>query len=236
MFGKLKSYGISDEIFGLILSFLSNRQLWVLLDGKSSQEYPVNAGVSQVSVLGPPLSLLYINDLPEGVVCNIIYANDTTLYSICDQASDLWQQLELVSELESDLRETVDLSRKWTVDFNAGKTELVSFDQSNNIGGIDVKMDGSVFEEKLSFKILGLTFFPKLDWGSYIISITQSVSKKIGALIHSMKFLSPGLFFISINLPHSHAWNTVVISGLVLLVATWNCQVSYCWPFTCCLS
>ena len=48
--------------------------------------------------------LLYINDLPDDVICNIaIYADDTTLYSKCDQASDLWQQLELASELESDL-------------------------------------------------------------------------------------------------------------------------------------
>ena len=59
------------------------------------------------------------------------------------------------------------------------------------IFGIDVKMDGSVFEEKSSFKMLGLTFSSKLDWGSYIISIAKTASKKIGALIHSMKFLSP---------------------------------------------
>ena len=101
---KLKSFGISGQIFGLISSFLSNRWLWVILDGKSSQEYPVNAGIPQGSILGPTLFLLYINDLPDDAIYNIaIYADDTTLYSKCDQASDLWQQLELASELESDL-------------------------------------------------------------------------------------------------------------------------------------
>ena len=101
---KLRSYGISGQIFGLISSFLSNRQLQVVLDGKSSQEYPVNAGVPQSSILGPTLFLLYINDLPDDVVCDIvIYADDTTLCSKCNRASDLWQQLELASELESDL-------------------------------------------------------------------------------------------------------------------------------------
>ena len=67
--------------------------------------------------------------------------------SKCDQASDLWQQLELASELESDIRDTVDWGRKWLVDFNAGKTQLVLFDRSNNTGAIDVKMDGAVLEE-----------------------------------------------------------------------------------------
>ena len=90
---KLKSYGISGQIFDLISSFLSNRHLRVVLDEKSSQEYPVNAEVPQRSILGAALFLLYTNDLPDDVICNIaIYADDTTLYSKCDQASDLWQQ------------------------------------------------------------------------------------------------------------------------------------------------
>ena len=101
------------------------------------------------------------------------------------------QQLELTSELESDLRDTVGWGRTWLVDFDAGKTQLVSFDRSKNTGAIEVKMDGSVFEETTSFKIMGLTFSSKLDWGSYIVSIAKTASKKIGALIRSMKFLSP---------------------------------------------
>ena len=164
----------------------------MVLDGKSSQEYPVNAGVPQGSILAPTLFLLYINDLPDDVICNIaIYADDTTLYSKCDQVSDLWQQLELASELESDLQDTVDWGRKWRVDFNAGKTQLVSFDRSKNTGAIDVNMDGCVLEEKTSFKILGLNFSSKLDWGSYIVSTVKTASKKIRSLIRSMKFLSP---------------------------------------------
>ena len=116
---KLRSYGILGQIFGLITSFLSNRQLQVVLDGNSSQKYPVNAGVPQGSILGPTNFLLYINDLPDDVLCNFaIYPDDTTLYCKCDQASHKWQQLELASEFYSDLRDTVDWGRKWLVDFN----------------------------------------------------------------------------------------------------------------------
>ena len=136
----------------------------MVLDGKSSQEYQVNAWVAQGAILGPTLFLLYINDLPD-VICDIaIYAEDTTLYSKCDQAS----------ELESDLQDNVVWGKKWLTDFNAGKTQLVSFDQSDKYGSIDVKMDGSVLEDKSFFKMLGLTFSSK-----WIGALTLSLLLKL---------------------------------------------------------
>ena len=120
---ELKSNGISDQIFGLISYFFSNRHLRMVLDGKSSQEYPVNAGVPQGSILGATLLLQYINDISNNVICDIaIYAHHAIFYFKRHQTSDLWQQLELASELESNLGDTVDWGRKWLVDVNAGKT------------------------------------------------------------------------------------------------------------------
>ena len=117
---------------------------------------------------------------------------------------------------------TLDWGKKWPGDFSAGKTQMASFNRSNNNGSIDVKMDGSVLEEKSSFKMLGLTFSSKLDWGSYIISIAKTASKQIGALIRSMKCLSPKVALYLYKSPirpcmeyRCHVW--------VPLIATWKC-------------
>ena len=114
------------------------------------------------------------------------------LYCKCNQASDQCQQLEMAVEIESDLRDTMNGVRKWLFLFQSWfQTQLVLFDWSNNTGAIDVKMDGSVPEEQSSFTMVWFSSFSKLDWGSCIASITKTVSKKIGTLIHFMKFFSP---------------------------------------------
>ena len=92
------------------------------------------------------------------------------------------------------------------------KKQLILYDWSNNTVAIDVKMDKSVLEEKSSFKMLGFTFS---GLGLLIISIVKTASKNIGALISSMKFLL-SLLCVSISLTYGHAWNTVVMSGLIV--------------------
>ena len=142
--------------------------------------------------LGPILFLLYISDPPDDVICDsFIYADDTTLCSNCDQALTCGNNLNLLLNLNL-IYETL-----WT---GAGSGLLISMLEKFNwlcltglitlVLSIDVKMDGSVFEEKSSFKMLGLTFSSKLDCSSYIISIAKTTSKKIGALIRSVKLLS----------------------------------------------
>ena len=176
-------------------------------------------------ILSPTRFLQYINDLPDDTICNIaIYA---------DEASDLWQQLELASELESDLQDTVNWGRKWFVDVNARKTQLVLFVRYTNTGAVDVKMDGSVLQEKLPLKMLGLTFSSKLDWGSCIIFFAKTASQKIGALICSMKFLSSKVaLFLSKSTICScmeycwYVWDGALSSYLELLgkVQKWICR------------
>ena len=85
----------------------------------------------------------------------------------------------------SDLQHTTDWDREQLAN---------SFNWTNNSGAIDVKMDGPILEEKQFFiKKLELSFFFKFHWGFYIVSTAKTASKKIGALIHSMNFLSPNM-------------------------------------------
>ena len=64
------------------------------------------------------------------------------------------------------------------VDFDDGKNNIYLFNWSKSSVAIDVKMDGSILEEKSPFKILGVSFSSKLDWGSYIVSIIKTAFKK----------------------------------------------------------
>ena len=102
--------------------------------------------------------------------------------------------------------------------------------------------DGPVLEEKSSFKMLGLTFSSKLDWGSNINSVAKTASKKIGALICSMKFLSPE---IALYLYKSNIWSCMeycchvwagAASCYLELLDKLQKHIQDCWSFTCCLS
>ena len=133
----------------------------------------------------------------------------------------------------------MDRGKKWLVDFSAGKTQLVLFDRSYNNGSIDVKMGGCILEEKSSFKMLGLTFSSKLDWGSYMISTAKTASKKIGALIRSVKFLSPeaALYLYKSTIRPCmeyccHVWADAPSCYLDLLDKLQKMDMQDCWSFT----
>ena len=101
-------------------------------------------------------------------------------------------------------------------------------------------MDGSVLEEKSSFKMLGLTVSSKLVWGYYIISIAKTASKKIGALIRSMKFLSPevALYLYKSTIRPCMEYCCHVWAGAprgIVRQAT-KTDMQDCWFFTCCFS
>ena len=167
------------------------RSLKVVLDGQSSPLFCINAGVPQGSVLGPTLFLVFINDLPDGMLSRIgIYADDITLYSSLGK-SGIFEKVESAGELERDLSDIVEWGNRWLVTFNATKTKLLSFNRHRDPLLVPVKMSSIELHEETSFRLLGLTFTPTMDWKPYIQSIAKAASSKVGSLFIAQRFLSP---------------------------------------------
>ena len=188
---KLRGYGISGSLLGVISSFLSNRKLQVVLDGHTSDSFFINAGVPQGSLLGPTLFLLYINDLPDHILSKIaIYADDSSLFSCSEGRLQPDAQLQMAADLSSDLRSVVEWGAKWLVSFNSTKTKLLSLNRYRTPFLPTVFMGNDNLSESDSLRLLGMTLSQDLSWKNYIIAIAKSAAMKVGSLIRSRKFLS----------------------------------------------
>ena len=110
---KLKSYGVEGELLSLLKNYLQSREQRVVLNGQTSGWRKINSGVPQGSVLGPLLFLIYINDLPDGIIsmCKI-FADDTSLFS---KVLDINKS---VTELNTDLEKISQWAYQWKMQFN----------------------------------------------------------------------------------------------------------------------
>ena len=150
--------------------------------------------------------LALINQLPPWWCGTGIYTDNTILYFKYDQTFYLFQQLDLASELESNLRDIVDCGRKWLVGFNAWKTQVVLFHRSNNSGGIDVNMNGSVLD-KINHLLRWWDCLSLPNWtGARTLSPLLKCAQEIWSLdpFYKLSFsqscsLSPRIYYTALN-------------------------------------
>ena len=176
LLAKLQSVGISGELLELIENYLSNRSLRVCISGKTSDLFPMRAGVPQGSVLGPLLWLIFINDalniFPEADA----FADDVTLSRTCEPK-------ELASALAS-FNARLELLQKWgalwQVKFATGKTQFLIIWRTSVDGKLT--FGHSAISNTNKIDILGLCYDKSLTYQSHITNIARRASGKIAAL------------------------------------------------------
>ena len=191
---KLLSYGITGDLHLLIASFLKDRQISVALDGQKSSTMHVNAGVPQGSILGPTLFLLYINDLPDDLVCKMVmYADDTTLFDSIERPKRSTQQRQqLCDALNADLQTVTEWGTKWLVSFNSSKTQSILHSRLKDDGvQYSLQMSNNTLQECNTISFLGLTVSSDLSWKPYIQSISKQAAQRIGSLYRASRYLHP---------------------------------------------
>ena len=142
-----------------------------------------------------------------------IYTNDTTFYFHWDEAWDLWEQVELASELNLTYRTLQTGAGNALLFSMLEKKKVVLCDQTNSSVAIDVKIDGSFLEEKSCIKMLGISLSSKMDWSLTLPLLPKLPPRKLDSWFVLWKFFLLRLLLVSINMP-----------GLVLLPVSSTCQ------------
>ena len=171
---KLSCFGVKGNTLNWIQSFLIGRTQTVVLDGESSEEVKVTSGVTQGSVLGPLLFLLYINDLPENIQSQVrLFADDTAVYLTVTNMQDS-------QVLQSDLESLQHWERTWDMEFNPGKCQVIHITRSKSPVKSRYFMHNQELESVNAAKYLGVTISKDLSWNTHINNITSTANKTLG--------------------------------------------------------
>ena len=173
---KLHYYGIRGSTHQWIASWLSERFQKVVLDGQASDQVPVLSGVSQGSVLGPVLFLIFINDLPDSIRSSIrLFADDCVLYRNIKTLTDC-------QILQDDLNSLGQWETDWQMKLNVAKCHSMGVTRhlpSNQIH-FNYSLHQQTLEQVESAKYLGITITDNLEWGQHVSEMSSKATKTLG--------------------------------------------------------
>ena len=183
---KLRSYGISGNMYNWFTDYLRGCTQRVVVDGATSEWSQVTCGVPQGSILGPMLFLLFINDLPDIIppsTSTCLYADDTKLYKAIRSRQDC-------DLLQESLSLTDDWSKQSNIDFNASKCKVLTISRRKSL--IETKYHlGSTELVRVDSEVdLGITVTKKLSWNQHIIQIVSKANKMLGLLQRTCPLLT----------------------------------------------
>lgn len=188
---KLKSYGITGNIYSWIENFLANRKQRVVINGNASDWSNVISGIPQGSILGPILFIIYINDLPEIVdsTCRL-FADDTKLYKVINNNTDQ-------TSLQDDINSFCNWSKDWLLRFNVNKCKVL------HIGNKEYDFTYQMFDKQDNYsdivmadteKDLGIHFTNTLSFDKHINTIVNKANSIIGLVKRNFTFMDKSTF------------------------------------------
>ena len=180
---KMSKYGITEQVLNWVKAFLSNRKQKVVIRGTGSEYFDVTSGVPQGSVLGPILFLIFINDLPLGLISPVsLFADDTKIFTrIVSEMNKNKHQGEYGSDiLQSDLNNIEEWARKWRMEFNVDKCKVMHLGSSNP--GHTYNMGGANLTVTTEEKDLGVIFDDRLEFDKHIRGMVNRANRMLGMI------------------------------------------------------
>ena len=180
----MEYYWIRGSTHKWINSWLSGRTQQVVLDGEASDPVPVLSSVSQGSVLGPVLFLIFLNDLPDNIRSSVrLFADDCALYRNIHSLQDcltLQEDLTSLGQWEAD----------WQMKFNVAKCHSMRVTRHQHHKKIlfDYSLHNQNLENVQSAKYLGITVTDNMDWGQHVSEISSKATKTLGFLRRNLAF------------------------------------------------
>ena len=175
---KLNHYGITGDLHKWLTTFLTHRQMTVVIEGTSSDATTVDSGVPQGTVLGPLLFLCHINDLPQTVKSQVrLFADDCLLYREINDQNDH-------HTLQNDLKNLEEWANTWGMRFNASKCYILSIKNTSNHF---YQLNNTILKRVPTNPYLGLTISEDMKWAPHINKITKKANSTLGFIRRNLK-------------------------------------------------